>query len=526
MTEFNIQQAIEIAEKEMGFKATPDELKKIFGDEVANAFIAKRAEINDAATTTDTLKGEDTNKTVDEVKSNNDSDSAQVTGKDNETGDDNAPVEPPKVNDDSQSETTLAKNFDKVQDDNCDVLRPPISDADIAAIKSMSASEQNSLKLKINQFDLRAILPADKRGDGFICPICGNGSGRTGDGIKPKSALDNDGNYIWLYHCFARGDFNGDLIKIIATLNNLNTSSDFQRILAIGKKIIENPNAASYAPPKVPVDNDSELSDEELKLIQAAIETYAKNIEQLPIEDRRGISLDTYKNFNCGYCAQWVNVKSRLEGKYIPPTRRIIIPTSNDSYNAILPKRDRNESNIKYKAQNAGRKHIFNVKAIVPNKIIIAVEGEFDAMSIWQESGVNAIGIGGASSYKKLIDYIEEKIPADSRTDYQFIVVFDNDSTGIAQSKKLVDALIKIGCPATADFLSTDAAKIDANDILTSQGGDALKARVKEIINAAQIELAQERQKILQRQADKIQTDSEPVEYSQKSKTTRSIFKN
>lgn len=445
-------------------------------------------------TPTDNVKVEVDNKHVDEVldgKTNIDSD-AQINSSYTGAGTSNEPC--------NEKYQGCLKS-DKAKDDNCDVLRPSITDADVVAITRMSASEQNSLKLKINQFDLRAILPADKRGDGFICPICGNGSGHTGDGIKPKSALDNAGNYIWLYHCFARGDFEGDLIKIISTTNNLDTSSDFQRILAIGKKIIENSSVATYAPPQVPVDNDSELSDEELKLIQADIAESQKHLSKLPLEDMRGITFDTFQHFHCGYCAQWVHVKAkaRLEGKHIPPTRRIIIPTSSTSYVAVMPKRDRNETNIKWKAQNAGHKHIFNVKAIVPNKPVIVVEGEFDALSIWQATGgnVNVIAIGGASSHRKFLEYVEEKISADSRQDYQFIIIFDNDSTGISKAQELADTLIKIGCPAISDFLSTDAGKVDANDILTSQGESALKLRVEEIVTSAQIELSTLSEKIL-----------------------------
>ena len=76
---------------------------------------------------------------------------------------------------------------------------PDVSPADIAEIAALSKAEKYALKLKINQFDLRDILPLAEKNGGIICPFCGNGSGKDGTGIIPKESKDkNENNYLYI----------------------------------------------------------------------------------------------------------------------------------------------------------------------------------------------------------------------------------------------------------------------------------------------------------------------------------------
>ena len=109
-----------------------------------------------------------------------------------------------------------------------------VSETDISAIKSLSYKDREHLKDAINGTEPSNILTPAKH-SGFECPICGNGSGEDGTGVTPT--LDNG---VWLYGC-RRGDclFNGDLLKIIANVNNIdkNTFEGFCETLAIGVQI-------------------------------------------------------------------------------------------------------------------------------------------------------------------------------------------------------------------------------------------------------------------------------------------------
>lgn len=360
-----------------------------------------------------------------------------------------------------------------------DILRPAVTVDEVADITRMSRGEQDKLKLQINQFDLRLILPEDRQRRGFICPVCGNGSGRSGDGIVPSIKLDNGGNEIIVYNCFSCSDFSGDLYKIIADLNNLDSRKDFCKILAIGKKIMATTPIHSDLPP-LPTKTD--FTDEQKSFVANQIEEFAANIEDLPVEDRRALSIDTFKHFHCGYAPLW---KIPFREDLNLTSRRIIIPTGNDSYNAILPTRDRTEQNIKWKALNVNEKQVFNADAIVANQPVIVVEGEIDAMSIWQAAQVNVCATGGASSWDKLIPYLDN-IPADDRKNYSFVILFDYDKGGIPEGKKFHDALSKLGFKSYVDFIhKSDKVKVDANDILIRYGDDDLKSIVDKILDAA-----------------------------------------
>ena len=109
-----------------------------------------------------------------------------------------------------------------------------VSETDISAVKSLSYQDRETLKNAINSTKPSNFLTAAKNG-GYVCPICGNGSGKDATGVTPT--LDNG---VWLYGC-RRGDclFNGDLLKIIANVNNINKNNfeGFCETLAIGAQI-------------------------------------------------------------------------------------------------------------------------------------------------------------------------------------------------------------------------------------------------------------------------------------------------
>lgn len=316
------------------------------------------------------------------------------------------------------------------------------------------------------------------KSDEIICPYCGNGSGDSHTGLTPIKGLDYS-----KFHCFKCGK-NFDNLDLFAKKFNLDIQQDFKEVLRRADNLSANISVT------VPKDKTKEISPNELALIIADIVDAQKHIEDLPLDDRRGLTIETLKHFGVGFLRYFIHPKSKIEGKKCYPSPRLIIPTSDNSYNAILLKSARTAENKKYKTMNAGKKNIFNLTAIVPNKIIVVVEGEIDAMSIWQatDGNVNIIALGGAGQ-SNLTKFLQATIPATERKNYSFVVLFDNDSTGIDDSEKLVNELLKIGCPAVSKFLDNGDVKVDANDILINEGDVALNSRIEQIISAAQIEL-------------------------------------
>lgn len=373
-----------------------------------------------------------------------------------------------------------------------EILQP--TDAELknvlSAVNSMTYDERGELALKINQLDLRKIFTADNQERGFICPLCGNGSGNSGDGITPSLTTDDNGNEYFIHHCFKCGNFEGTLTAIIANFNGLKSFD--AKTLAIGKHILALAESSSYTPP--PIEHREELTPDKkeklLEMIKADIVDAQKNLDKFPLEDRRGLTIETLKHFGAGYSANWVLPKFRMEGKHLYHSKRLIVPTSDSTYNAILLKSARTGDKDERKSLNAGEKKIFNVNAIIKDKPVIIVEGEIDAMSIWQatDGNVNIIALGGAGQ-SNLTKFLQATIPATERKNYSFVVLFDNDSTGKEQSDKLIENLLKIGCPAVSKFLDNGDVKVDANDILINEGDAALNSRVEQIISATQIEL-------------------------------------
>ena len=414
----------------------------------------------------------------------------------------------------------LSKEVNSMKNYVDDILNPSISNADIAVIAAMSKTKRRNLREKINQLDLRKVYPLDRQHKGFVCPICQNGSGSTGDGISARQDTDKYGNDYLYHHCFTCKKFEGKLTDIISHYNNLNHKKDFFQILAIGKKIIKRADTADVQQ-LPPLDSSKTYSDEEKQKLRRFILDAIKNIEFMPVEDRRGLSLDTLRHFYCGYVPLWRHPKV----PNAPETPRLIIPNSDWTYNAILPLRLRDKVKKKYWKENVGTKFIFNFDSVKPNVIIIVVEGEIDAMSIYQVAGgiVIVIALGGVANGNKLIQALNDKFSADTRIDFKFLVLLDNDNAGKSAAKELTADLIKNGYPTVYRFLSTDTEKVDANSILTTQGDDALKQLIDNIIVDAQVEIQNVKEEISGRNAAAI-SDNNSVDSGDNPSTSQKIF--
>ena len=145
---------------------------------------------------------------------------------------------------------------------------------------------------------------------------------------------------------------------------------------------------------QLPKENfDNEYS----RLIKLDIAQAQAHLDDLPEKQRRGLTLETLRHFHCGYLPNWILTKSRAEytcGLYVkeltgepkhlpPPSKRIIIPTpSMEHLNGVAT--ERLEVNQAYWKQHAGSMELFCDSDTLNSDLIVVVEGEIDAMSIWQ----------------------------------------------------------------------------------------------------------------------------------------------
>lgn len=332
----------------------------------------------------------------------------------------------------------------------------------------------------------------------YICPYCDNGTGEDGTGIQPSYF-----NGVWLYHCFKCNE-TFDNINFLALYYQLDSRNkdDFKEIIRRAVEefsILDSSVIYDNTPhPQRKEKSAVELAQEnqELKFIRDDINNSQHNIENFleTVGGKwRGLTINTFQHFHCGYIANWVSPKSRVHNTFSTPTPRLIIP-SGKHYLARLtiPIDSFDEKSQKYiiPKQHAGKKFPFNFESISTETINIIVEGEIDAMSIWQATNGQfpIIATSGISSYSEFVDLVKNKFTA-SDIKPRFLILFDSDESGKDTAPKFKEALHSAKFPAVYNFLSNELSKIDSNDILCEQGQESLATIIQSLISTAQIDI-------------------------------------
>ena len=339
--------------------------------------------------------------------------------------------------------------------------------------------DQPDFKNIAEQIKARTIItaylqPAKHGGYCCIAPNCNNGRGKDATGAN----LYKNNTRLHCHVC--GGDFSN--IDVIAYhLGISTTGKDFIEILKHGCNFFGIPfddgnNFSST--------NFADSNEKELVLIQADISAAKNNLQNLPQFARRGLSFETLRRFNCGFIDNWTAPKSRIDNKKISTSRRLIIPTSERHYLASAI--DRDSVDKKYWKMHAGNKEIFNLDSVsADSSFVIVVEGEIDAMSIWQATAAKfpVIAIGGAAG-KNWIHLLNLKFSADDKKP-PMLILFDDDDTGRKDAPILRDELLQHGYPSAFGFLPSDenGKKMDANDFLQFYGEQKL---AEIILNASQ----------------------------------------
>lgn len=249
---------------------------------------------------------------------------------------------------------------------------------------------------------IEVILDRARDGKTFVCPICGNGTGKTGVGIDGKGHPNKEGKIK--YHCFSCGeDF--DKVEFIKKKYGVKTLDEI-----IEQAISLYPSLEAYIPVK----------SEERKVKKANI-SYIKKCEQdndfLYLKSR-GISEKTQRAFHVGLDKE---------------NNRCVIPYSKDFFTS----RAINE-NDKYRyLKSKGESLLFNEKAILEDDFVFITEGEIDALSI-EELGYKAIGLGSVANKEKLYKALEKR-----KSNKPLILILDSDEAGKQASEDIAKKLIE-----------------------------------------------------------------------------------
>lgn len=323
------------------------------------------------------------------------------------------------------------------------------------------------------------VIALAKDGKSYVCPNCGNGTGKSGDGIVPGKSAEG----TWLYHCFSCGaGFNN--IKLLAAHYELDAQTAFIEVCTRACSEFGIHLPGKKLEPKTLTKSDIIASD----LIAP------DNLENLPESQRRGLSIDTLRLHRCRYDEHWITVEARLAGvQNATPTPRLIIPAGNHYLARLTVPLEtfKNAPDFPYikDKPHVGTKHPFAINFVTTDtNFIIVVEGEIDAMSLNQVFGTDhrvAIATCGAAVGKdiarEIFDKLESIFTAADNKPY-ILILFDNDDTGEREAAKFCTEFLKRGYPVVSDFYSNSEEKVDANNILVQLGDDRLRQATTEII--------------------------------------------
>mgnify|MGYP001632398160 CR=1 FL=1 len=338
-------------------------------------------------------------------------------------------------------------------------------------------------------------LTPDKSGKGFICPICGSGSGRKGTGITTKDGVH--------FTCWAGCFTNADIIDIIGLETGATDyNSKLEAAAAEYNITIEGYRRTTPQEDFAPVAEEYQKKAKSKQYTQSDIHNTAYTMQQGEAEPdytsfflqanrdiaktsyHRGLTLETLNRFKLGYVESWTHPKA----PQAPPSPRLIIPTSKQSYLARDTRAELTEEQKKYSKSKVGKVRIFNSRALrEAQKPIFIVEGEIDALSIIDVGG-EAVALGSTANKRALIAMLENEKPAQP-----LIIAMDNDEAGSKANRELAEGLERLRIP----FYRLDIAQPykDANEALNADR-DAFREAVEQAENIEAETLEAEREQL------------------------------
>lgn len=232
----------------------------------------------------------------------------------------------------------------------------------------------------------------------YICPLCNSGTGKNHSGAFTLYPDTNS------YYCFACGA-RGDIFNLYGEINGI---KDFPTIANELKAKYE----VFSSQPIIQKKQSSKPEPSDEKDYSSFFYVAEQHLHETDYLTKRGLSVETQRNFRCGYMQTFTYKNNQT-------TPAVIIPTSKHSFMWRSTTED-----LKRKR---GTVRILNANALNAPYCFV-VEGEIDCMSVY-ECGFACIGLGSASNVDRIFDYDTSKTV--------LIIALDNDDTGRRASVKL-----------------------------------------------------------------------------------------
>lgn len=330
------------------------------------------------------------------------------------------------------------------------------------------------------------LRPAKKKNT-YICPLCGNGTGKDGDGMS----IDPHAKNPYTLHCFKGGcGFHGDIIDLYQKEHNCDASTAFAALYDRFGIIIDAPEATRTAtePRKYewptntpaqaekPAESPTEAAEgkPDFTAYYKACKDRINDPAALEYLSFRGISPETAAAYWIGYdpAADPASAPGAMGDEYKPhPCPRLIIPFDRSHYmgRRIDGGADYKKMNSKQYGDNDAAPP-FNLAALYNDaaRPVFITEGAIDALSIIEAGGI-ALATNSAANRQRIIEALKEK-----KTRSQLILCYDNDDAGKKAAAQLAEGLTELKVP----FLQANICGEykDPNEALTSDRAAFIEA--------------------------------------------------
>ena len=351
----------------------------------------------------------------------------------------------------------------------------------------MSLSELKAqLKPRLQEYIERTLQPAPRERGKWSCPACGSSDAL---GIMP-------GGESW--HCFSIGcQRTGDIFTLYALQNNLSSRRDFKEICRGLCSLLSIPYTDASAPAPDRRQHTAPRAAEHKRQPAPAAAADAEQAEATRQPDPAALAAAAEYIARCAACLQegqdgqpgrdyltdrriYRQTAEAFNLGYDPAAGRIVLPNNAGGYQkrSIDP-----NCSKKDRYRRADGMPAAGLLCLQPEpRDIWIVEGELDALSIWQAGG-SAIALAGAACLKPLLSMLQQAAGPARPGQLRFVYLWlDNDPAGQKAEKAAREALQGAGYIVRTYAQDPAAGKLDPNDMLQQDAAQGTQ-RLQEIIS-------------------------------------------
>lgn len=312
------------------------------------------------------------------------------------------------------------------------------------------------------------LQPAKKRIAGkptYICPICGNGTGKDGDGMS----IDPHGDGTQL-KCFKCG-FYGDIVDLYQQEHNCDVGAAFTALYDRFGITIDAPQGDRTATEPRRYEWPTNTPTADAKAVQDAQDA-PQGAEELPdftgyYKECKAHITDDAAQAYLSFRGLSNDLAARYWLGYDPATGFMIIPAAKSFY---LARNTDKAAKMRYKNPAGVPIELFNKAALYNDaaRPVFITEGAIDALSII-EAGGEAVALNSTSNTRKLLEQIGKQ-----RTRSTLILCLDTDDAGKKAAATLAEGLHELNIPfITADICGQHK---DPNEALTADRAAFIEA--------------------------------------------------